>query len=155
MMKKQLIPWTIAAVALLGSASPALAQGVHLGVRGGASVNPDQFYFGAHVETPPIIKRVHLRPNLEIGVGDHVTLIAVNIEAVYKVPLRQSPWTVYGGGGPAINYYNFDEDQGSDTRGGLNFVGGLEHDSGVFFEVKVGTWDSPDLKFGIGYVFGR
>ena len=61
---------------------------------------------------------------------------------------------VYGGGGPAINYYNFDND-GSDTRGGLNIVGGLEHDRGLFFEVKVGAWDSPDLKFGVGYRFGR
>ena len=82
MMKKQLIPWITAAAALLGSASPALAQGVRLGVRAGASVNPDQFYFGAHVETPPIVNRVHLRPNLEIGVGDNVTLVGVNIEAV-------------------------------------------------------------------------
>ena len=34
-------------------------------------------------------------------------------------------------------------------------MGGLQHDKGLFFEVKVGAWDSPDLKFGVGYVFGR
>jgi hypothetical protein len=106
-----------------------------------------------HVETPAIVDRVHLRPNLEIGFGDDVTLVGVNVEAVYKYPLRRSPWVVYGGGGPAINYYNFDNDRGSDTRGGMNFVGGLEHDRGLFFEVKVGAWDSPDLKFGVGYNF--
>jgi hypothetical protein len=154
-MNRQLIPWTIAFVVLCGAASPASAQGVNLGVRAGASVNPDQFYFGGHVETPAIVDRVHLRPNLEIGLGDDLTLIAVNIEAVYKVPLRRSPWVVYGGGGPAINYYNFDNNRGSDTRGGFNFVGGLEHDRGLFFEVKVGAWDSPDLKFGVGYNFNR
>ena len=153
-MKQQFIPWTIALVVLSGGGSPALAQGVHLGVRGGASVDPDQFYFGAHVETPAIVDRVHLRPNLEIGFGDDVTLVGVNVEAVYKYPIRRSPWVVYGGGGPAINYYNFDND-GSDTRGGLNIVGGLEHDRGLFFEVKVGAWGSPDLKFGVGYGFGR
>lgn len=154
-MKKQVIPWTIALVALLGGTSPALAQDTRVGVRGGASVDPDQFYFGAHIETPAIVDRVHLRPNLEIGLGDDVTLVAVNVEAVYKYPLRRSPWVAYGGGGPAINYYNFDNDRGSDTRAGLNFVGGLEHEQGLFFEVKVGAWDSPDLKFGVGYVFGR
>ena len=154
-MTKRLVLVVAAVAALVGASSPVSAQGMRIGARVGASVDPDQFYFGGHVETPAIVDRVHLRPNLEIGFGDDVTLIAVNIEAVYKYPLRRSPWVVYGGGGPAINYYNFDDDAGSDTRGGLNFVGGLEHDRGLFFEVKVGTFDSPDLKFGVGYNFGR
>ena len=154
-MNRQLIPWTIAFAVLCGAASPASAQGLNFGVRAGASTDPDQFYFGAHVETPAIVDRVHLRPNLEFGFGDNATLIAVNIEAVYRIPLRRSPWTVYAGGGPAINYYDFDDDGGSDARGGLNFVGGLEHDTGLFFEVKVGAWESPDIKFGVGYTFGR
>ena len=154
-MSKRLVLVAAAVAALIGASSPVSAQGMRVGARAGASVNPDQFYFGGHVETPAIVDRVHLRPNLEIGLGDDVTLIAVNIEAVYKYPLRRSPWVVYGGGGPAINYYDFDDDAGSDTRGGLNFVGGLEHDRGLFFEVKVGTFDSPDLKFGVGYNFGR
>ena len=154
-MKQRFIPYAIALAAVLAASSPAFAQGTHFGVRAGASVDPDQFYIGAHVETPAIVDRVHLRPNLEIGFGDDATLVAVNIEAVYKYPLRRSPWAVYGGLGPAINYYNFDDDRDSDTRGGMNIVGGLENDRGLFFEVKVGAWDSPDLKFGVGYVFGR
>ena len=128
---------------------------MRVGVRAGASVDPDQFYFGGHVETPAIVDRVHLRPNVDIGFGDDATLITVNIEAVYKYPLHRSPWVIYGGAGPAINFYNFDNDRGSDTRGGFNFLGGLEHDNGVFFEVKVEAGESPDLKFGVGYVFGR
>lgn len=155
-MRNRAISFVVITMAtLLGGASPSFAQGIGIGVRAGASVDPDQFYLGAHVETGAIVNRVHLRPNLEIGFGDDVTLVAVNIEAVYRFPLHQSPWTVYGGGGPAINYYNFDEDRDSDTRGGFNFVGGLQHDKGLFFEVKIGAWDSPDLKFGVGYVFGR
>ena len=152
-MKKQLILGTLLLVVLCGGAMPASAQGFRPGVRAGASVDPDQFYFGAHIESPAIVNRVHLRPNVEIGFGDDATLVAVNVEAVYKYPLRQSPWVVYGGGGPAINFYNFDDDQPSDTRGGFNFLGGLEHDNGVFFEVKVEAGESPDLKFAIGYNF--
>jgi hypothetical protein len=148
----KLLPIALLTLALVGLAAPAHAQGV--GVRAGASVDPDQFYFGGHFETPALVDRVHLRPNLEIGVGDNVTLVAVNIEAVYKYPLSGSAWTLYGGGGPAINFYNFDDD-GSDTEAGFNFVGGLEHDRGLFFEIKLGAGDSPDLKFGIGYSFGR
>jgi hypothetical protein len=148
----RLFPVALVTAAVLALAAPAGAQSV--GVRAGASVDPDQFYFGGHLETPALVDRVHLRPNVEIGVGDDVTLVAVNVEAVYKYPLRRSPWTVYGGGGPAINYYNFENDR-SDTEAGFNFVGGLEHERGLFFEVKVGAANSPDLKFGIGYSFGR
>jgi hypothetical protein len=149
---RKLFPWILALVAAAAVTSKAEAQSV--GVRAGASVDPDQFYIGGHVETPAIVDHVHLRPNLEVGFGDHVTLVAVNIEAVYKYPLHRSPWTLYGGGGPAINYYNFENDV-SDTEGGFNFVGGLENDRGLFFEIKFGAWDSPDLKFGVGYTFGR
>ena len=152
MTMTRLLSVALVTLGMLGAAAPARAQSV--GVRAGASVDPDQFYFGGHLETPPLVDRVHLRPNLEIGVGDHVTLVGVNIEAVYKYPLPRNPWTVYGGGGPAINYYNFENDE-SDTQAGFNFVGGLEHEHGLFFEIKVGVGDTPNLKFGIGYAFGR
>jgi hypothetical protein len=140
-----------AAVVFTAAASPAAAQ--EFGVRAGASVDPDQFYFGAHVETDPLADRIHFRPNVELGVGNDLTTVAVNLELVYKVPLRRQPWTFYGGGGPAINFY--DTDRGSDTEGGFNLLGGLEHDKGLFFEVKLGLVDSPDFKIGVGYVLGR
>jgi hypothetical protein len=35
----------------------------------------------------------------------------------------------------------------------LNLPGGLEHESGLFFEVKAGAFDSPDLKAGVGFTF--
>ena len=144
--------WCAAAVAAVAlSAGDASAQGV--GVRAGASVDPDQFYFGGHFETDPLADRIHFRPNLELGVGNDLTTVAVNLELVYKAPIRRQPWSFYAGGGPAINF--FDTDRGSNTEGGLNLLGGLEHDKGLFFEVKLGLIDSPDVKVGIGYVFGR
>src|SRR5262245_44534171 len=115
----RLLSVALVTLGILGAAAPARAQGVGVGVRAGASVDHDQFYFGGHIETPPLVERVYLRPNLEIGVGDHVTLVAVNIEAVYKYPLSHSPWTVYGGGGPGINYFNFENDE-SETHAGFN-----------------------------------
>ena len=137
------------AAALMFSAPPASAQGV--GVRAGASADPDQFYFGGHYETGPLADRVHFRPNVELGVGNDVTTVAGNLELVYKLPFRRHPWSVYGGGGPAINFYDFDA--GSETEGGFNILGGLEHRDGLFFEVKFGMIDSPDFKVGIGYSF--
>jgi len=132
------------------AALPAHAQ-MRGGVQGGISVDPDQVYFGAHVETEPLIDRLRFRPNVEIGVGDHTTLVAINFEFKYLFPTR-SPWDVYVGAGPAMNFYRF-SGGGSDTRGGFNFLVGAQNSRGLFFEFKVGAIDSPELKFGVGYTF--
>jgi hypothetical protein len=134
---------------LLVGSSVASAQGP--GVRGGVSVNPDQGYVGGHFETSALVDHLHFRPNVEFGFGDDVTTTAVNLEFVYKWPLKRSPWTFYAGAGPAINIYH--SENHTDSQGGLNLLGGLEHDKGYFFEVKAGAWDSPDLKLGVGYTF--
>lgn len=136
-------------LAVVASASPAAAQGP--GVRAGVSVDPDQFYIGGHYETAELVDRLRFRPNLEVGFGDDVTTVGINLEAVYKVPLKGSgSKAFYVGGGPAITI--FDHDNGSDTEGGLNLLAGLEFGK-VFVEVKGGLFDAPDLKVGIGYTF--
>ena len=132
------------------SAPPAAAQDA--GIRGGISVDPDQFYFGGHLETSPLINRLHFRPNLEVGFGDDLMLIGANMEFVYKVPL-QGPWTLYAGGGPALNIYSFDDVDDSETEVGLNILVGVETARGLFFEFKVGAFDAPDFKFGVGWTF--
>jgi hypothetical protein len=129
-------------------AHPAAAQGP--GVRGGVSVDPDQGFIGGHYETGPIVDRVHFKPNIEIGFGDDLTLIALNFEGIYKFR-SQGEWHVYAGGGPALNIFSFDED--TDTEAGFNFLGGLETNRGLMFEVKLGVGDSPDVKFTVGYTF--
>ena len=136
-------------LAVAACASPAAAQGP--GVRAGVSVDPDQFYVGGHFETAPLVDRLYFRPNVEVGFGDDVTTVAVNLEAIYKIPLKSRQTTAfYMGGGPAINIYDSDGD--TDTEGGLNLLAGLEF--GKFFvEVKGGVFDSPDLKVGVGYTF--
>jgi hypothetical protein len=137
--------------ALLSLPTPAAAQGAP-GVRAGVSVDPDQFYFGGHYETGPLIDRLHFKPNVEIGFGDDIKLVAVNFEFVYKFP-NKGPWRLYAGGGPAINFYSFDNSDDGDSEPGLNLLVGAEAASGLFFEVKFGTIDSPDLKFGVGWTF--
>lgn len=139
--------------ALLAVAASAVAQP---GIRGGVSIDPDQAYFGAHYETDPLIDRLHFRPNVEVGVGDDLTHVGLNMEFVYKFPPRRSGWILYVGGGPAVNFYSFDTPGGGDrtnTEGGLNLIIGVEHSKGLMFEVKVGAFDSPDVKFGVGWTF--
>jgi hypothetical protein len=141
-------------LAVLAIASPAAAQGA--GVRGGVSIDPDQVYFGGHYETEALVDRLHFRPNLEVGLGDDVVATTINMEFVYKFPSR-SRWLLYAGGGPAVNFYSYDDGRGADddtdTEGGLNLLFGVENGGGLFFEVKVGAIDSPDVKFGVGFTF--
>jgi hypothetical protein len=135
----------------VAAASPARAQG-GVGLRGGLSVNPDQFYVGLHVDAGPLVDRLWFRPNVEIGLGANQTLFAFNAELAYWFPTH-SAWRVYVGGGPALNIYHFDGGGRSDTRAGLNLLLGFAHHGGFFAEAKLGALDSPTLKLGIGYSF--
>ena len=137
-------------LAVLATSTQAWAQGP--GVRGGVSIDPDQFYFGGQVETAPLVDRLRFRPNLELGVGSDATLAAFNFEFVYPFLSRQA-WHAYAGAGPALNWFNINDR--SDTEAGFNMLVGLEHSRGLFFEVKLGVFDSPDVKFGVGYTFSR
>src|SRR5215207_4839297 len=134
------------------SASSASAQDA--GIRGGISIDPDQFYFGGHLETGPLVDRLHFRPNVEVGIGDDLTLIAANMEFVYKFSTRRA-WNIYAGAGPALNIYMFDNDgdDDSETEAGVNILVGVEQAKGLFFEFKIGVVDSPDFKFGVGYTW--
>jgi len=131
--------------------SPAPAMAQDAGVRGGISVEPDQFYFGGHFETAPLIDHLYFRPNVELGIGDNVTLLAANMEFVYKFTTRRA-WNLYAGAGPALNIYMPDEGD-SNTEAGLNILVGVEQSRGLFFEFKIGAIDSPDFKFGVGWTF--
>jgi hypothetical protein len=134
---------------VLFSPLPAMAQDG--GVRGGISVDPDQFYFGGHLETAPLIDRLYFRPNVELGLGDDLTLLSANMEFVYKFTTGRA-WNLYAGAGPALNIYMPDEGD-SNTEAGLNILVGVEQSRGLFFEFKIGAIDSPDFKFGVGWTF--
>ena len=129
-------------------AVPAFAQEV--GIRAGVSANPDQFYFGGHFETPALVDRLHFRPNIEIGVGNNVTLYAFNVEFAYHIPTG-SNWYTYVGAGPALNLYKVRGN--TNSQGGFNLLVGVQHQGGLFAEVKAGLADSPDFKVAVGYAF--
>src|SRR5262245_3150690 len=133
---------------MVGLAAPASAQ--DFGVRAGVSSDPDQFYFGAHAQTAPLVDRLRFRPNAEIGVGDDVTVVALNFEFAYFFPTSQS-WQFFAGAGPALNIVDTEND--TDPKGGFNILLGVEHRKGLFVEFKVGMIDSPEIKFGVGYTW--
>ena len=135
-------------IVVVSMALPAAAQDA--GVRAGVSADPEQFYFGGHLETSPLVDRLRFRPNAEIGLGDDVTVIALNFEFAYFFPSRQ-PWQLYAGGGPALNIIDTESD--TEPEGGFNILVGAQHREGLFIEFKIGAVDSPDIKFGVGFTW--
>jgi hypothetical protein len=137
-------------------AMPAVAER-SVGVEAGVSASPDQFYVGGNVMAGKVAKDFWFRPSVEIGFGNHTTLAAFNGEFVYLMDLPKSDWTVYFGGGPALNIATFHRtgpgSNSTDVGGGFNFLGGIRKAHGIFAEIKAGVMDSPGFKFGVGYTF--
>jgi len=140
-----------------------------LGVRAGAGLDPELLLFGVHSQMGPIFHRdVFFRPNAEFAFGEVTDLIALNLEAIYRVPIssRQARWSPYIGAGPAftflhqsfqtqagqgrnIDFGNFDFDTG------FNILTGVQFRRGTFFEVKTSLYSrpAPTLRLIFGYNF--
>lgn len=139
------------------------------GVRTGVAIDPELLLFGVHAQVGPFFnKDVFLRPNVEFAFGEVTSLVAVNLEAIYRLPItsRQGRWTAYVGAGPGFNFIHQDFDRvngdgdrfdfgnfENDTT--LNFLGGLRYRSGMFMELKTSVYSSPSptMRFIIGYNF--
>jgi hypothetical protein len=58
-----------------------------LGVRAGATLDPELFMFGVHSQMGPIFSsRVFFRPSAEFDFGEVTDLIALNLEGIYRFP---------------------------------------------------------------------
>jgi len=136
-----------------------------VGVRAGAALDPELFLFGVHSQIGPIFTRnVSFRPNAEFAFGEVTDLIALNLEAVYRLPItaRQGRWSAYTGAGPALNFIH-QSFNGSrsfsfgnfDYETGFNVLAGLQSRRGTFVELKTSLWShpAPTLRLIVGYTF--
>jgi hypothetical protein len=140
----------------------------HLGVRAGAALDPELFMFGVHSQIGPIFNRnVFFRPNAEFAFGEVTDLIALNLEAIYRLPVtaRGKNWSAYVGGGPALTFIhqNFEREQGQgkdidfgnfDYETGFNILTGVQRRH-TFFEIKTSLYSrpAPTLRLIFGYTF--
>jgi hypothetical protein len=150
---------------LAAMAAPAMAQSTAaadpsqggVGIVAGVSANPNQFYFGANFMAAKVATNFWFRPGAEVGFGDDTTTFGINGEFIYSIELKKSPWSVYFGGGPALQITTVHRDapdnNSTDVGPGFNFLAGVRKSKGLFSEIKVGLMDSPEFKFGIGYTF--
>ncbi len=144
----------VIAIMTLVAAGNALAQS-GIGLRAGVTGDPTQFHLGVHYVSEPLLEELRFRPNLELGFGNHVTTVAANFEFAYNIKIPKRDFSVYIGAGPALVVSRFSDNAAQDTHtgGGFNVLLGLEHEEGLFGEIKVGALDSPSFKFTIGYTF--
>lgn len=130
------------------------------GPRVGVTMDPDQIHFGAHLDFGNFAEHIRFQPNIEVGIGDNLTIIALNFEAAYRFQSRWDVWTPYAGGGLGVNFVSFDSEgveDDSDTEVGFSVLGGIEkglkNGHRFFLEGKLGLADSPDFKVTAGWTF--
>ncbi len=149
--------------------APRLSHGSDLGVRrfgvrGGISMNPDQFYGGLFLDAGRLFSDVRLQPSFEFGIGNGMRLAAGNLDALY--PFGGSRWRPYAGGGLGVNYVDVTdgvgEGRGADIETVLNIVGGVEWGGGTrgsgapyryVVEGRLGFGSTPDFKLAFGLAF--
>lgn len=140
-----------------------------VGVRAGVALDPELILFGVHSQLGPFFHRdVSFRPNAEFAFGEITDLIALNLEATFRLPLspRQGRWSAYIGAGPGFTFLHqdFEREAGEgrdidfgnfDFDTGFNILTGVQFRRGTFFEVKSSLYSrpAPTLRLIFGYNF--
>ncbi len=158
MLKNWLV---IGALALVPVAAHAQAMVTSAGPRGGLSMNPDQIALGGQLSLRGFAPDWSFDPNFELGFGDGVQVVQLDLDARYHMRLEGSEWRPYVGGGLGIAFASVDNAPGfadnSDTGAGLNLVGGFiiptRSANEWFLELRLGVGDIPDLKIMTGVNF--
>lgn len=138
-----------------------------VGVRAGLSLDPELVMIGAHAQIGPFFnENFSARPGIELGFGELSTLIALNFDGAYRLPVSPSRgrWRMFMGGGPSLTFVSQgfegeDDDVGRfdfnnfDLDVGLNIFLGIESRSGFFMELRSKAYAVPSVAFQVGYNF--
>jgi hypothetical protein len=155
-MRFQSSVYLVLTAAILLLLAPAARADVATGLRGGLSVDPDQFLFGGHLEFAPIADQLYVVPSGEAGFGDHLFTLSFNGDLQYRFKVH-SDVRPYAGGGLAMYFVDSDFG-GSDTQLGVNALGGIYFGRNsrkpMFIDAKLGISDEvPSWKFVFGVTF--
>jgi hypothetical protein len=128
-----------------------------LGARAGIGLDPELVMFGVDSQVGPIFSRnVFFRPNADFEWGEVTDMVALNLEAVYRIPhtTRSGVWAPYVGAGPSLNFIHqsFQTTSGQsrdisfgnfDYETGFNILMGVQNRHGTFFELKTSLYSQP------------
>jgi hypothetical protein len=138
-----------------------------LGVRSGFAMAPELVLVGVQSQLGPFFnENIWARPNVELGFGELSTMIALNFEAVYRIPAasRTNRYQTFFGGGFGLNFINksLSDVDNSGNRfnfsdfifdSGLNLVAGVQTRTGPFFELRATVYSEPTLRLVVGFIF--
>jgi hypothetical protein len=128
-----------------------------MGAQAGVALDPELVMFGLHSQMGPIFNRnIFFRPNADFEWGQITDMVALNLEAVYRLPsaTHNGAWAPYVGAGPALNFihqsFQANASQGRnisftnfDYETGFNILMGFQNRHGTFFEVKTSLYSEP------------
>lgn len=127
-----------------------------LGARAGVGLDPELVLFGIHSQMGPVFSRnIFFRPNADFEWGEITDLVALNLEAVYRIPhARRGQWSPYLGAGPSLNFIHQSFKTSAsqqrnisfgnfDYETGFNLLLGFQNRHGTFFEAKTSLYSQP------------
>jgi len=145
------------------------ARHYQIGINAGVGLDPELILIGATGQFGPIFSPdLYFRPGVEFGWGEVTTMVSLNPNIVYRLPItaRTGQWTLYVGGGPGFNFTHksFQQTTGSGSSvsfhalhddATLNILGGIQRRSGMFTEIQTSVYaqTAPVLSLIIGYRF--
>lgn len=136
-----------------------------VGVQGGLVIDPELVSIGVHANVGPFFtSRFAVRPHFELGFGELTTLLALNVDGIYRLrPSAGQRWTPYFGAGPSfsLSHRGFEgEEDGerfdfgdTDWETGLDLLVGFENRNGMFLEFKATPYSVGHARFIVGYSF--
>lgn len=153
--------WIVAAGLMMLVSAPAQAVITGMGPRVGFSVSPDQIVGGGHIVVGPIAKNITFDPSIELGLGDHVTTVALNFDLHYHFDIKETDWRPYAGAGMVVTFVDSNSDTQTDnsstgTGGEVILGAGVPTSAGnrFFGEVRFGLGDEvANLKLIVGWNF--
>lgn len=127
-----------------------------LGARAGVGLDPELVLFGIHSQMGPVFSRnIFFRPNADFEWGEITDMVALNLEAVYRIPhARRGQWSPYLGAGPSLNFIHQSFKTSAsqqrnisfgnfDYETGFNILLGFQNRHGTFFEAKTSLYSQP------------
>lgn len=149
----------LASLLLLLVLAPATALAARaqrsLGPEIGFSSDPSQVVFGAHLCFGGGASHLDFVPGVDVGLGDNVTLTALNGDFHYRFKVSGATWQPYAGAGVSLYSASYngpfgDAFGGSSTFGGGNLIVGADipTDRGSSFsvEARLALGDGPSFR---------
>ncbi|MDZ7722291.1 MAG: hypothetical protein U5R06_05540 [candidate division KSB1 bacterium] len=152
-MNQKFMQVTIIGMMMLVMTLP--AQTADFGVRVGSYTDMEELFVGGELLTP-LARHTYLNPNIEYILLEDATYMTFNLDAHYDFFHSRRAF-MWAGAGLAIQYFDWDGKDNSNTETGLNLLMGLGFDTvgdvTPYIQGKLILGDYDDFVIGLGLRF--